>query len=77
MGADLDRLTLPAGFSIEIYSDQVPGARSMALGPDGTLYVGTMGDKVYALPDADHDHKPDRVVEILAKAGDKCKKAGG
>lgn len=37
----LERIKLPPGFSIEVYA-QVPEARSMALGADGTVYVGTM-----------------------------------
>jgi glucose/arabinose dehydrogenase len=41
---------LPEGFRISIYSDEVPQARSLALGERGTLYVGTSGDKVYAIP---------------------------
>lgn len=44
----LDKIKLPPGFRISLYAD-VPGARSMALSPDGTLYVGTRGDKVYAV----------------------------
>ena len=49
----LDRITLPPGFTIEVFSDAVPGARSMALSPAGTLFVGTR-DKgvVYAIPGA-------------------------
>ena len=49
----LDRLALPPGFTIEVFSDAVPGARSMALSPAGTLFVGTR-DKgvVYAIPGA-------------------------
>lgn len=37
----LERIKLPPGFAIEIYA-QVPEARSLALGADGTVYVGTM-----------------------------------
>ena len=37
----LQALKLPPGFHIEIAVDDVPGARSMALAPDGTLFVGT------------------------------------
>ena len=37
----LESVRLPTGFKIEVYSDQVPGARSMALGQRGTLFVGT------------------------------------
>jgi len=46
----LDKIKLPPGFKITLYADNVPGARSMALSPDGTLFVGTRGSKVYALP---------------------------
>jgi glucose/arabinose dehydrogenase len=49
----LDRIKLPPGFSIAVFAAQVPGARSMTLGAQGTLFVGTMGDgRVYAIPDA-------------------------
>jgi glucose/arabinose dehydrogenase len=42
-------LRVPDGFRIEVFAEDVPGARSMALGQQGTLFVGTMKDKVYAL----------------------------
>jgi glucose/arabinose dehydrogenase len=47
----LENVRLPTGFKLEVYSDQVPGARSMALGQRGTLFVGTRarGGKVYAV----------------------------
>ena len=35
-------LSLPPGFHIEAYADNVPYAREMALGPKGTLFVGSM-----------------------------------
>ena len=49
----LDQITLPQGFKIEIFADDVPGARSLTLSPAGTLFVGTR-DKgfVYAIPGA-------------------------
>lgn len=50
-GARLDRISLPAGFSISIYEDDVPGARTLAFGDKGTLFVGTYKEgKVYAIP---------------------------
>ncbi len=61
----LDTIKLPPGFRINIYADNVPGARSMALAPDGTLFVGTRGDKVYALPNRAGSHKADAVVTLL------------
>ena len=49
----LDRITLPAGFTIDVFSDAVPGARSMTLSPAGTLFVGTREKGVvYAIPGA-------------------------
>ena len=45
----LSKVRLPPGFRIELYA-RVPGARSMALSPGGTLFVGTRGEgKVYAV----------------------------
>ncbi len=47
---DLSEIKLPAGFSIEIWSDQVPNARSLALGAKGTVFAATRSDgRVYAL----------------------------
>lgn len=55
---DLSGIRLPPGFSIAVYSEQVPGARSMTLADDGTVYVGTLSEgKVYALRDANGDGK--------------------
>lgn len=52
----IERLTLPSGFHVSVYSDAVPDARELALGTDGTVFVGSMGaGKVYALRDADGD----------------------
>ena len=35
----LRSIRLPQGFSFSLYAGNVPGARAMALGPDGHLYV--------------------------------------
>jgi glucose/arabinose dehydrogenase len=50
----LENVRLPTGFKIELYTDQVPGARSMALGSRGTLFVGTRsrGGRVFAVSGA-------------------------
>lgn len=45
----VERIRLPAGFHIEVLADDVPGAREMTLSPAGTLYVGSMEGRVYAL----------------------------
>ena len=45
----LERIKLPPGFSIELVA-RVPNAREMALGANGTLFVGSMAaGKVYAV----------------------------
>ena len=63
----LDRIRLPAGFAIATFSDQVPGARSMALSPKGILYVGTRGEgKVYALVDRNKDGRADEVRTVAS-----------
>ncbi|MCU0454388.1 MAG: PQQ-dependent sugar dehydrogenase [Bacteroidetes bacterium] len=43
-------IRLPEGFRVELWADEIEGARSMALSPSGILYVGTRTkDKVYAI----------------------------
>lgn len=61
----LDNIRLPPGFRIGIFTDDVPGARSMTLGPEGIIFVGTRGEgKVYAVIDRDGDQQADRVGTI-------------
>ena len=61
----LETITLPPGFSIAVYADNVPNARGMALGQNGILFVGSKekGD-VYAVIDKDGDQRADDVVTI-------------
>ncbi|KAF0220161.1 MAG: glucose/sorbosone dehydrogenase-like [Geobacteraceae bacterium] len=61
----LSDIRLPPGFSLALYAGNVPGARSMALGKDGTLFVGTRSEgKVYALVDRNRDNRADEVITI-------------
>jgi glucose/arabinose dehydrogenase len=61
----LRNVKLRDGFSIGLFADGVPGARSMALGAGGTLFVGTRQQgTVYALTDADRNGVADRVTTI-------------
>jgi len=47
---DLADISMPPGFSIEIWTDEVPNARSLALGDNGTVFVATRRDgRVYAV----------------------------
>jgi glucose/arabinose dehydrogenase len=61
----LSQIRLPPGFKIDIYAVNVPNAREMTTGSNGTIYVGTMHEgKVYAIKDIDGDGKADRVYTI-------------
>jgi glucose/arabinose dehydrogenase len=73
----LDQIKLPPGFKIDIYASGVTNARSMALSPNGTVFVGSRIDpqamatgappdagQVYAVIDSNHDHKADKIVTI-------------
>jgi glucose/arabinose dehydrogenase len=63
----LDKIKLPPGFRIEVFSDNVPGARSMTLSPGGTLYVGTKNaGNVYAVVDRGKKGRADEVVLIAS-----------
>lgn len=57
----LEKIKLPPGFKIQVYAKNIPGARSMAWGANGILYVGTRAkDSVFAV---DKNKK----VYVLAK----------
>ena len=63
----LELLTLPKGFRIETFAENLDGARSMAMGAEGTLFVGTRNEgNVYALRDTDGDFKADEVHVIAS-----------
>jgi glucose/arabinose dehydrogenase len=44
----LERIKLPPGFEISVFAE-VPRARQLALGGNQLLFVGTVGDSVYAV----------------------------
>lgn len=58
-------LNLPEGFKIEVYARGVDGARSMAMGDNGTLFVGTRTENnVYAIQDTNGDFKADNIIVL-------------
>ena len=60
----IERIKLPPGFKIEVYAEKVENARSLALGDNGTVFVGTRSDAVYALVDSNRDGKADQVLRL-------------
>ena len=64
------KIHLPPGFQIDLFAENVECARSLALGKNGTVFVGTryVGDKVpgkvYAIVDQNKDGKADKVLTI-------------
>lgn len=63
----LEKIKLPTGFRISLFAENVQGARSMALSPNGVLFVGTRSaGNVYALLDTNNDFRADRVITIAS-----------
>jgi glucose/arabinose dehydrogenase len=65
-GLPLDSIRLPPGFEIAVYAE-MPGARSLTIGTDGTVYVSSPSTgKVFALIDERKDGKAERVVPVVS-----------
>lgn len=66
------KIHLPPGFQIDLFAENVECARSLALGKNGTVFVGTryVGEKVpgkvYAIVDQNKDGKADKVLTIAS-----------
>jgi len=57
----LNKIKLAKGFSISLFADNVPNARTMAQGKNGTIFVGTRSNgNVYALQDSNQDGKAEQ-----------------
>lgn len=60
-----DKLKVPAGFKIEPYATGMADARSLAVTPSGTVFVGNrLLDKVYAVTPGTNGGKP--TVKVIA-----------
>ncbi|MBC5816657.1 MAG: hypothetical protein GIW97_08960, partial [Candidatus Eremiobacteraeota bacterium] len=56
----------PSGFTITKIAD-VPGARELAVAPNGDLFVGTAGSEIYIVPHA--DTKPEH-AQVFTRVSD-------
>src|SRR5438046_2150697 len=55
---DGHQLTVPAGFTVNVFADKLQYARFMALAPNGDVFLAepvARGGKITVLRDADHD----------------------
>lgn len=60
-GAAVD-LTLPPGFTANVFAEGLSGPRFIAFAPDGVLYVADRGnDRIVALPDSNGDGTADAI----------------
>ncbi len=63
----IQKLSLPKGFSISVFAENVTNARQMALGDKGTVFVGSRkAGLVNAVVDNNNDGKADEVIEIAS-----------
>jgi glucose/arabinose dehydrogenase len=63
----LDTIQLPPGFAISLYADGLEGARSLALGPGGVVFVGSRATgRVWALSDENGDGVAEAALAIAA-----------
>ena len=61
----LTSIELPNGFTITVFADSLPGARSLTFGDSGTVFVGTQSEgSVYAVRDRDGDGRADQHFTI-------------
>ena len=69
--AVVQQLHAPPGFKISIFADNLPNARSLALGDNGIVYVGSRGTgaegMVYAVQDKDGDGKAEQRYVLADK----------
>ena len=64
--SNLNAISMPPGFKISIYASGIEGARSLTLGDNGVVFVGSRSEgRVYALVDENGDGKK---VEVLTVA---------
>jgi glucose/arabinose dehydrogenase len=60
----LNKLQVPKGFQVSVFEDNLPTARSLALGDNGIVYVGTREGYVYAIEDTNQDGAADKRYTI-------------
>ncbi|MGF1669441.1 MAG: sorbosone dehydrogenase family protein, partial [Balneolaceae bacterium] len=61
----VDYLSAPAGFTVELFAENVPNVRAMTYSPGGIIYAGSRGaGNVYAIIDKNNDFRADTLITI-------------
>ena len=61
-----EAVALPQGFKINVFASGLDIPRHLALGANGTVFVGTRSDKVYALVDQNLDGVSDKTFTLAS-----------
>ncbi len=60
-GINLSTLNLPEGFEISVFVEGIENARSIAMSPSGTIFIGNRNEgRVWAVRDEDGDYKAEK-----------------
>src|SRR4051812_837867 len=69
---------VPAGFTVELYADNVPGARLMEFAPNGDLFVSQPAQNMVSiLRDTNKDGKPEERFVFAQGAAPAAGRGGG
>ena len=65
--SNINSISMPPGFKISVYANGIEGARSLALGDNGIVFVGSRSEgRVYALVDENGDGKKITVLTVAS-----------
>jgi glucose/arabinose dehydrogenase len=69
---------VPAGFTVSVYADQLPGARYMTLAPNGDIFVSQYAQSIIAvLRDTNRDGIPESRSVFASATGSPARGGGG
>ncbi len=69
-GIQLQSLKVPAGYQVRLFASDLPKARHMVMGTQGTLFLGSTAGNVYALTlDGDKVLKQRTIIKGMAPSG--------
>jgi glucose/arabinose dehydrogenase/mono/diheme cytochrome c family protein len=62
-----EKIYAPEGFKVDVFASGLQNPRSLAIGPKGTVFVGSRrndSEFIYAILDQNKDWKPDTIIQI-------------